>query len=464
MTTLTQDQAAALDAIEAFISDTEPQEGTGKQPTAFLLEGGAGVGKTFLLGQVLARQEHGIRCVATPTHKATNVIRKKLDGFGVDWVRGYDPFGFDEEQVITGTTAALLGIGPVISDDQSATEVKFGTVSQGILGKVTPRLLIIDEVSMLGYRDFLGLVKRGQRAGMKILAIGDAGQLPPVKEQAIPFDKFRFKATLRQIVRQAEGSAIVGVAWAIRDGKPWESVRGDGLRRVGDGSRMADAFLEVVAKPGERAEEDREVFIAYRNAVVDRALEAACQKVYGHPARAFAPGELVLSETNFYGGPSGKSLLCANQDELIVERFHEDEADPALGIPVTLRHRGRPGAFRAHYLSPEQLADREHPYAKELARLREQAVRLQARFKETPYNAAGRGELDRARKQAWREFFTWERQTIISFRHPFAITSHKSQGSTYKQVFADTADLARFSRHALYVAVTRPREELVVAG
>jgi hypothetical protein len=50
------------------------------------------------------------------------------------------------------------------------------------------------------------------------------------------------------------------------------------------------------------------------------------------------------------------------------------------------------------------------------------------------------------------------RINVISFRHPFAITSHKSQGSTYKSVFADTADLGRFSTHALYVAVTRPRE------
>jgi ATP-dependent exoDNAse (exonuclease V) alpha subunit len=66
------------------------------------------------------------------------------------------------------------------------------------------------------------------------------------------------------------------------------------------------------------------------------------------------------------------------------------------------------------------------------------------------------------RKQAWANYFIWRDQTIVSFRHPFAITSHKSQGSTYRSVFADVADLGRFSHHALYVAVTRPKDELVV--
>ena len=48
-----------------------------------------------------------------------------------------------------------------------------------------------------------------------------AGQLPPVKKQQIPFDKFKNGACLKEIVRQASDSAIIRVAWAIRDGGPW---------------------------------------------------------------------------------------------------------------------------------------------------------------------------------------------------------------------------------------------------
>jgi exodeoxyribonuclease-5 len=304
-------------------------------------------------------------------------------------------------------------------------------------------------------------VKVAQQRGMKILAVGDAGQLPPVKQEAIPFPKFRRQSTLRQIVRQAEGSAIISVAWAIREGKPWRQLEGAGLRKVAPGS-LGDAFLEAVAVPGERPEEDREVYVAYRNVNVNAMSEKACQKLYGHGRLAFAPGELVLSESNFY---RNKTLLCANQDELVVTQFHEEDRDPTIGVPVTLRHRTKRGEFQAHYLAPEQLTDKQHPYNLEMKRLEGEAQRLQAEYnvkKKGPRSTALE-DLDRSRKQAWVNFFAWRDQTIISFRHPFAITSHKSQGSTYRSVFVDVTDLARCSSHALYVAVTRPREELVVA-
>jgi exodeoxyribonuclease-5 len=443
MTTLTADQEQAKAKFQEFLKNDEA--------TAFLLEGGAGVGKTFLVGQLLLDFD-GSLCVCTPTHKATNVIRRKLDAFGIDWTRGYDPYSYHGE-CVTGTTAQLLGIGPVVTEDQDSKKVKFGRANKGILSKFTPRLLVIDEVSMLGWNDFRELMKHGKASGMKILAVGDAGQLPPVQAERIPFEKFVHKATLRQVVRQAEGSAIIQVGWAIREDQSWRDIHGPGVRVE---SRLQDAFLEAVQAPGERPEEEREVFIAYRNVVVNTVQEAACQKLYGHGRKEFAPGELVLSETNLY---RAKTLLCANQDELVVVEFHEDERDEQMGVPVTLRHRRSStsitGSFRAHYLSPEELADPKHPYNVELKRLEAEAQELQAQVK------AGAKHLDSQRRQAWVNFFSWRDTTVISFRHPFAITSHKSQGSTYRAVFVAANDFAKFGKHGLYVAVTRPKEELV---
>lgn len=442
---LTGDQETAISAIREFLKGSA---------TSFLLEGGAGVGKTFLLGQVLHESKDGIRCVATPTHKATNVIRKKLEAFEVSWQRGFDSYDYDGESVVTGTTAQLLGIRPVVSDDQTTDEVRFGHTNTGILAKCTPRLLIIDEVSMLGVEDFVGLMKRAKESGMKIIAVGDAAQLPPVKKTAIPFENFKWKAALRQIVRQAEGSAIITLAWALRDGKPWREIRGAGVRRV---ASVADAFVEVVKAVGERPEEEREVFVAYRNRVVDEVQERVCQKVYGHGESEFATGELVLSETNFY---RGKVLMCANQDELVVEKFYEDLKDPTTGVPVQLRHRGKMDRFTANYLSPAEFGDKQHPFNVELRKRTEYAQRLQQLWK-VERDPRRRAMLDADRKKGWRDFFEWRDATIISFRHPFAITSHKSQGSTYKSVYADVNDLGQFSSAALYVAVTRPKEELV---
>lgn len=444
--TLTQDQQNALDQITSFIDSPEG--------TSFLLEGGAGVGKTFLLGEILRSQPSGIRACCTPTHKATNVLRRKLDAFDVPWCKGYDEYSFNGSDCITGTTAQLLGLRPILTDDQT-TELKFGKAGDGILGKVMPRLIVIDEVSMLGSCELKDLIKTLGKAGSKLLLVGDAGQLPPVQKKPIPFTKFRRQAALRQVVRQAEDSAIIKVAWAIREGNPWRGIEGKGVRREKD---LTGAFIESVKAPGERPEEEREVYIAYRNARVDAVQEKACQRLYGHGAGAFAKGELVLSEVNLYRGSGRYSvLLCANGDELMVEEFHEEHRDATLGVPVTMRKLGKKGVFAAYYLSPEALENDEHPYNVELEKRLERAKDLQARWKKE------RSEVvNAARKSAWAAYFSWRDQTIISFRHPFAITSHKSQGSTYRAVFADVADLGRYSHHALYVAVTRPKDELVV--
>jgi exodeoxyribonuclease-5 len=442
--TLTEDQSEALKKLEVFRPSPS---------TAFLLEGGAGVGKTFLLGEIVKALD-GIVCVAAPTHKAINVLRKKLDAFGVSWCQGFDDYTYNGSDVITGTTAQLLGIAPVITEDQS-TEMKFGKTGKGILSKVMPETVIIDEVSMLGKHDFMALREVLKKAGSKLLAVGDAGQLPPVKQEQIPFPNFVNRAPLRQIVRQAEGSAIVTLAWAIRDGNDWTKIAGNGVRRT---SSLGDAFLEAVQIPGERREEDREVYIAYVNRKVNEVQERACKKLYGHGRLAFAPGELVLAETNLY---RSKILMCANQDELIVDSFMEDEKDE-IGTPVVMHHVSdrRKGKFTATYVPPEDLKNPEHPYRVELRRRELLAQELQEKMRST--SGFAKEDVNARRKRAWAAFFEWRDQKIISFRHPFAITSHKSQGSTYRQVFADTGDLGRFSSQALYVAVTRPREELVI--
>lgn len=450
--TLTQDQTQALEKIKTFLNDPNA--------TSFLLEGGAGVGKTFLLGQLLSSLDrYSIRAVAAPTHKAINVLRRKLDGFDVEWCLGFDDYTYNGTDVITGTTAQLLGISPVITEDQG-TEVKFGKKGKGILSKITPRVTIIDEASMLGKADARDLHVHMKAAGCKLIFVGDAGQLPPVKQEAIPFDSFRFNAKLRQIVRQAEGSKIIEVAWAIREGKDWRGITGAGVSKV---AALDAAFLEAVQKPGDRPEEAREVFIAYTNRIVNAMQERACQKLYGHGASAFAPGELVLSAGNFY---RAKSLLCSNQDELLVDRFEDDQVDSVIGTPVVLHHRSDPrkGSFRAHYLAPEALADKRHPYNVELDARLMRAQKLQAEVKAMSKADFSRREKDALRREAWAKFFEWRDSTVLSFRHPFSITSHKSQGSTYRQVFADTADLGRFSTHALYVAVTRPKDDLIVKG
>jgi hypothetical protein len=458
---LTDDQAKALEAIRAFMGD--------KGSTSFLLLGNAGTGKTFALAEVL-KANTGIRCCVTPTHKSVQVLRRKLQALGVPICYGYDRNTFDQRTVLTGTTAALLGIRPFVVDDQTEDEVQFKKLSDGLLSKVKPTLLIIDEASMLSLRDLTHLLKTAKATGMKVLLSGDAGQLPPVKEVKIPFEKFQNKAVLNEIVRQERDSAIIKVASAVREGKPWQGITGPGVEHTRD---LVRCFLDRI-KPSTGAEETRSVYIGYRNKKVDFVQEAACQKLYKHGRQEIWAGELVLSDMNFYADVMDvndrgyaitvKELQCANQDDLIVEEFHDEKPDPTLGIRTTMRHLGRGDKFEACYLPGNALADSKHPYNVELDKRLTRAKELQAKFKllnAQKKHSEAEG-LNAERREAWNNYFKWKGQTILKIRHPFAMTSHRSQGSTYSTAYVDVADILRFSSQGLYVATSRPKDLLVL--
>lgn len=476
---MTAGQTAALAALDAFLKN--PAQ------TTFRLEGGAGVGKTWLASEAIKRMLNDRRrvTVAAPTHKACRVLRGKLTAAGIEWV--FKPRSTDDVPpgaAIVDTTAALLGIRPVIVDDQTEDEIQFKPTDYGTLAKAVKGnmpVLVIDEVSMVGRDDFRMLATVMEQCGAKLIAIGDSGQLPPVKKLSIDFENdFDAGYMLDEVVRQAKGSAIIDVAWAIRRDQPWQKIAGPGLETA---ENVAQAFIEQVTVPMED-EGERSVFIAYRNAVVNAVQEKACHKLYGHSARNFAEGELVLATMAGYREVYGTyrdrngrvwpskypkmEQVVAVADQLRVLGFDKSQEDPTYGVPVTLDRIDLPAeaegkVFTTHYLSAEQLANPAHPFNTKKKELAAEAKRLQDEVKKlrAAKKAQQAFEVDEQRKKAWVEFFKHEQKTI-SFAHPFAITSHKSQGSTYHTAFVDVADLARFNSKALYVAVTRPAKRLVV--
>lgn len=464
---MTSGQISALDRMRDFAFQ--------RDDITFLLEGGAGVGKTWLMAQFIkSLQDNGDRLkivVAAPTHKACRVIRGKLSAQGVRWVfkpRGEVPYS----HVVVDTTAALLGVRPVIVDDQTEEEQVFASTGDGSLRKLNPDLLVIDEVSMVSQDDLYMIGEAATFGQIRVIAVGDRGQLPPVKKRPLDFDNdFHQYSSLTEIVRQEADSAIIKMAWAIRDGEDWKGVSGKGVRRVDD---VGGEFLKQVAVPDDD-EALRSVFIAYRNKVVNEIQDLACKKLYGHGRLDFCEGELVLSGMAGYKvvdtmrGPRFDQVVAV-ADQLRIVEFYPDMREEVYGTPVLLQRvdlpEGAPNReFETYYLSESELMDRNHPFNKEKTRLLIQAKELQANLKRaradrnaTEYQ---KDMLDRDRRRAWSEYFAHQKR-IISFSHPFAITSHKSQGSTYKDVYADTEDLEQFNPKALYVAVTRPKEMLTI--
>lgn len=443
---LNTDQQRAVDAFADFIDDPDQ--------TMFALLGGAGCGKSYTAGYMFSmmdsrRDSFSEMMWLAPTWKAVRVSGRFLNANGADYEVGYDAYLHDLGRMILTTTQQALGVRPVVKDEQTAEEQSFGQVGPGLMTKLKPEFVVIDEISMLSMKGLKQVYGQAKEIGAKVLVIGDPGQLPPVKEQEIKWDRIPNKYELTQVMRQSGDSMIPILAKKVRDGDEWTGIEGDGLRRV---NNVAGIFVSEVDVPS-RNEEDRDVFIAYRNKVVDAVQEAACQKVYGHGKDEFRVGEFVIAQSPL---KSGKGTAIANQDEL---EILEIGGQGDWGLEVKVRMASGHETW-CEYLSGKDMADKNHKYNVELSSRREKAIRLQAAWK-AEKNPAKKVGLNSERKEAWREFFMLKDEVVLNFAHPFAITSHKSQGSSYRRAYVAVRDIEQFSPRGLYVAVTRPRVELV---
>jgi hypothetical protein len=457
--TLNADQQRAFDAFTQF-ADSDG--------TMFAMFGAAGTGKSFTSGRMLdvirptiTRDVTGFDGVSrsikipnmdemlwlAPTWKAVRIAGRFLSENGLDdYEIGYDAYHHETGRLILTTTQQALGLRPVIDDDQTDDKVSFGKVGRSLIEALKPRWIVIDEVSMLSWDHLKDLAKACRDAGCKILILGDPNQLPPVKAQEIKWDRIENRHELTQIMRQSGDSMIPHFGRAILDGKDWDGLTGAGLTKS---MRAVSQFIEEVGVPS-LDEEQRDVFVAYRNATVDRVQEAAAQRVYGHSATEFAPGEVVIAQSALH---SQSGMVVANQDQLEVLSI---DGKGRWGDLVRVRNLAGRTVY-AEYLSGADMANPRHPYRIELDARRKAAMGLQEEWKANRRNDS----LNSRRKEAWASFFELKDRTVLDFAHPFAITSHKSQGSSYRRTFIAAQELAQFSSRSLYVAATRPRKELV---
>lgn len=446
---LTNEQQKPVNLFNRFLDD--PNE------VLFALLGGAGCGKSYTASFMYQMMRDHMApwdemLWLAPTWKATHVSGEFLREQGAEFETRYDRFKHVPGKMILTTTQQALGIAPIIDEDQGEDDMKFAKVFRGTMEELTPRFIVIDEVSMLSRKALKIIYKIASEKGMKVLIIGDPGQLPPVGEVEINWSGIKNRYQLRTIMRQSGDSMIPVIAEVIRQGKDWRHMKGKGINRV---VKAAHEFLDNVTTPALK-EGDRDVFIAYRNSVVNQVQESACQKVYGHGCDRVEPGQIVLAQSPLTQwvrdsyGMMVEERIC-NQDELKVLDLH---GEGQWGRIVELvRHDGV--VFQVEYITQEALSNPNHPYRVELKSRSDRARALQKAYKRDR-------SVDNERREAWKSFFELKDNTVLSFAHPFALTSHKSQGSSYRRAFVDANDIENFSSRGLYVAVTRPKETLFI--
>lgn len=423
---LTPEQEAALSEAISWINDPDGSP-------FFVLKGYAGTGKTFTVKSFVDRVK-GRFVFSAPTNKATKVLRESFQG------TGYKPD--------CRTIYSLLGLRLEANGEiKELTAAKLGP-DEKPLDLSQYKCVIVDEASMLPLmllRDHI--TKAVNESGARFLFMGDPAQLPPVKEVRSPvwglIDHGIPSKELTKVMRH--DNQILKLVTAIREKVDLPLPRIN-LESDNDGQEGVWHVkkLDLLAKIREVAltgafHEGKAKCIAWRNVTVDQFNAMIRQTYFPGAVHPWAEGDRVI-----FTAPARNlddEPMASTDDEgrvtRVVEGTHphypdlstydiDIELDTGALVTARVLHPRSSGAF------DRTLAD-----------------------KAAAAKVSGR---------VWKEFWALK-DAFHSLRLAYAITAHRSQGSTYETCFVDAGDilLNRNRQEAfrcLYVACSRPKKQL----
>lgn len=173
---LNEDQENAVKTFNNFMKD--------EQALSCCLEGVAGTGKTFLIShyfKTILKQKLTVR-VSAPTNKAKELIGK-MSGFPAN------------------TIHSILGLRPDTSlENYNPTKPMFSKIASK---DTSFNILVVDEASMINKKLYDDLLKTAKEEDFKIIFLGDRYQLPPINESLSKvFLECDYKPLLNTTVRQ----------------------------------------------------------------------------------------------------------------------------------------------------------------------------------------------------------------------------------------------------------------------
>lgn len=402
------------------------------------LQGYAGVGKTWLIGnwleEVLANYPDLRITVVAPTNKAVDVLRAKCGHLKVQF-RTLDSF---------------LGFRVKRDDDWKMQRHRN---TKSVDGNDGPDFVVCDEASMVKkeYHEEL------RHRDVPVLYVGDPAQLQPVGEEQSPAFTVPDTFLMQEVARQAAGHPIIEMATYLRgmvNSGGWFTLSDlrqfakDGDRRIAfTNYRNVHDWAERAIEKGMDAR-----ILAFTNAAVGENNAVMHKRLYPD-APLFGKGEMVLVNEAF--DYDDETLLC-NGELLRVEDCHE--AEPIAGVETY--------TVTAKRLASSLVVDGEtvgNTLTMHCALDPELAVRVHRDLTNKIYEARAAGDMGLMDKlMAARRPLN----KLAPLRHSFSNTIHKSQGSTYDVALLDFPDIYRsreMRARLFYVGATRPSQYLVLA-
>lgn len=422
---LNEGQAAAVDHMTTFLR-------VGNTTNEMVLEGEGGTGKTFSVCFLPPRLLDGMVFTA-PTNKATKVLRNALRASG--------------HSVPCRTIFSLLGLRMEANGEVRELAVPEDPVD---LGKLTG--VLVDEASMENSQ-LREHIRMHANQGVRFIHSGDYAQLNPVGEAISEVWKLQDKVQLTEVKRNS--GPLLETARRIRAqvDKPAPRVLIESANDDETGVWKLSAIqfmnkLREFAASGLLSKAESCKAIAWRNSRVDQLNSIVRQEIFGVEAfkATWLVGDrlILTAPAKDFGTNDGeeRQTIAHTDDEGTVERADVAEHPMYPDIEcwrlvVTLDDNKTVTFWAPHDTARKRYETR----VAELAEV--------ARY-----------------TRKWDEFWLFK-EAFHQTRHAYAITSHRSQGSTYTSALVDASDiLTNRSRNeafrSLYVGCSRPRKQLFV--
>ncbi len=422
---LTDSQSQAFDDLKDFVYSGDRY---------FRLTGYAGTGKSFLMIRFIKwlASEKLIFQAACPTNKAA----KNLCALASEQ-------GIELEKL---TIAQLLNQQPKIDEDTG----KERFLSENDPDFTMYNVIIIDEFSMVSKANFDAIVIAvSQSLITKVIFVGDPAQLPPINENeptVMNSDLITRSSSLTEVVRY-DGD-LARIAETVRNGQFDYNFKttSDRTIEVLPETEWLNRAVRLFESEEYRRNPDHVRFLAWRNKTVDQLNAFVRSQLWGKDALPYVPGDRLIARKPCFrpvpgGGKRGKSawrILINNSEECQVLE---------LGELCELKF----------------LHSQTYRYWKMAVRLESGAIH--------DLSILDRGSLDDYRNQLkdlchlklWNDYYTLSRM-FDDVTYSYALTVHKSQGSTIHNVFLDASDILQSSdrQKLVYTAITRAKRQVLI--
>lgn len=371
-------------------------------PPTFILKGYAGTGKTYLLDsfidEVCKSSDRPI--VTAPTHKALSVAS------GDCTIHSYLGLRLKEDK-----------------DKQILVPECRNKCQHG-------QTVIIDEASMVSEEIMEYLLDAQERYNLNLIFVGDPGQLPPVGDEVSPVWKLELAETftLTKIMRQAAENPIIALATEVRNGNMSKDIikdiADDDRIKIGSIAKAQQYFIEHI--------EDLPQIISFKNVTVDSLNIWARRQVMDSPKDPILPGEEMYIRSTYEKAPHRL------EDIVTISEIEDVIPHPMMYIP--LRYNMEVGVIKteqgSRFLTPWKNSDLKA---------------FDANLKDLTVKAR--------QNKSWGKF--WElKNSVILLKHKYAMTCHRSQGSTFGTTIVNRAELQ--TKELFYTALTRAADKTFI--